>query len=116
MTFNAKERGDELRRAINYSIKHNKVYYEKLSKNRWVAEVTLVEKRPVDSHHRTVNSQHTDYKTSFSIYFTPNTLDYSGCHVYVSQIPWRVDWKSYRWAIRKLSEYQIMKKCMHNET
>lgn len=99
--------GARLRRAINQSIRDGRVFYEQLDDGRWYAEVAYLQK------HSFSNEEHFGWQTTadgFEIKFTPNEIEYNGTHVYNLGDPYPVDWKTYCWAVRKLSEHQIMDK------
>jgi len=110
-----KERGLELRRAVNYSVRNNSVFYFEIGKNRWVAEVEYCTKTPITYREGDVEwtgTQRTSVR--LEVYFTPNQLDYNGCHVYNLEEKWPVDWKTYQWAVRKLSQHHVIQKMVDN--
>ncbi len=100
-----KERSLLFRQAVNESIRENDVIFENIGKNRLRAEVTS---RIHESFTNATEFGWTSIVTVFQIEFTPNWVDYNGVHVFQEGDPWRVDWKTYRWAIRKLSHHQVM--------
>jgi hypothetical protein len=103
------ERGKILRQVINWAIKNDSVYYHCLSekKNLWEVEVTGRPELEYFSDHLSAGS--TKSIMGFEIHMTPGELDYS-CPVYNYREYYPVDFKSYRWACRKLAEYQILQK------
>lgn len=110
-----RERGAELRRAVSYSVRNNCVFYFKTSKNRWVAEVEYRTQTPIIYRESEVEWTGTqNASVAFEVYFTPNQLDYNGCHVYNLEQKWRVDRKTYQWAVRKLSQHQVMQKMVQS--
>lgn len=103
-----KERGLIFRQAVNQSINTENVEFEHLGDNHWLAVVAFVYSPEYFSNKDEFGL--TRYADSFEIYFTPDKLDYNGVHVFNIGYPWRIDWKTYRWAVYKLSEYMVMEK------
>lgn len=115
MSFHTpKGRGKFLRQAINKAIRENFISYTQvenkdisLEDNRWKATIEYYDDNDV---YETEDVRFINRIVQFSIYFTPDTIEYAGCPVYYEGYHWYVDWKTYRWAIFKLSEHQIMQK------
>jgi hypothetical protein len=103
------ERGKVLRQAVNYSIANNIVYYNCVDekKNLWEAEVST---KPLIKYFSTNEAAgSTKSMIGLEVMFTPGELDYS-CPVYNYAVYYPVDFKSYRWACRKLAEFQVLQK------
>lgn len=101
------ENGKLLRRAVNYAINTNEVRFELFVpiENRWIANIYFFE-----------NKYDPPEIFEFEVEFLPGSLDFSmpvfsmpAWDRYVRErVP--VDFKTYRWACRKLEEFQIMQK------
>lgn len=103
-----RKRGLQLRQAVNESIRKGRVFYERIGEDRYRAEVSFTYKSTPFS-----NQEEFGYTQScipLQIEFTPGKLDYNGCHVFNFETPFKVDWKSYRWAVRELGEHLTMEK------
>lgn len=111
-----RDRGQELRRAVNYSVRNNQVdYIETGRDNRWVAEVHYrIQRETTYTHSHEEWAGTENVYVCFEVYFTPDRLDYGGCHVYNEGYEYPVDWKTYRWAVRKLSEHQVMQRMVQS--
>lgn len=112
MSNKPRERGQILRRAIKQAIQEDRVAFEESRPNRWRAVLEYMYDKEVpcvtpDGKDGVVIQTYLSY---FTVWFTPDVLEYGRCPVYESTHHYYVDWRTYRWAVRKLSEYQVMQK------
>ncbi len=108
-----RERGQHLRRAVNESIACGKVWYEKLDEERYVACVSYIDR--VERIDNPMEAGQTTYIVGFDVDFVPDQIDYNGVHVHNLDQPVRVDWKSYCWTVRALSEHMVLEKLRTGE-
>lgn len=104
-----RERGQELRRAINESIRENRVFYDALADGCYIADVDY---QWQDHEVTAAFFSATKYSISFEVLFKPDHIDYTYWRQSVKNCGevWPVDWKTYKWAVRTLSEYMVMQK------
>lgn len=104
-----RERGRELRRAINESIREGRVYYDDMGGGVCIADVSYQFYVDEETPSESIRSK---IAVSFEVEFCPNQIEHNHWRQQVRNCGaiWSVDWKTYRWAIRTLSEYQVLQK------
>lgn len=100
-------RGQFLRQAINKAIRENFITYTQVSDGYWKATIEHYDDQDVVE---TENTRTIYNIIEIEFYFIPNEIQYGKCPIYCGGYHFHVDWKTYCWSVRKLSEYQIIQK------